>query len=483
MGLLAFFLGIIILFFTLSRGPWIAAILAILLVTGLMLYKYKVKVILTGSKSLALIFLIILVTLSCIGLSNDSTTAYWKNRVVSATSMEHRLHIWSIGLQAFKEKPFIGWGLEGFKIAFNKHYTPYSKNINVPFQETHVDKAHNVYVDVAVTGGAMALIIYILLIFGSLAVNLKYIINLLTKDSSDKLWLAIGFAGSILAYMAYAMSAFHIVINVLWLLLALAWTNNLNLKPAIPLPSNNACVRIVPFIVVIITLIFSYYSIITPVLAVNATNRGLIEAHQGKIEESVDSLKQALSYNSFVSNAIRAQSAVLAINSPVGDQGSAIDIFYTHIAETTDDSFITEPYNSYYHLLYGMYYGKLSEVNPDMLEKAEYHFQRSAQLAPGNGEAYFQWGKMHFNLGNMTKAKIKLERALLLIPNNKDVYAFAGSFYVLTGDVDRGITYLQKAVDLKHVFDPIDINALLNSIEESEERQKLEQFYQNITEK
>lgn len=480
---LALILGGIILFFTFSRGSWIAAILAVILVISLFLYKYKARIILPKFKSLALVFLIIIITLSYIGLSNNLNNEYWKNRIVSTISMEHRLHIWSIGLQAFKEKPLIGWGLESFKIAFNKYNKHSLENTthHVPFQETHADRAHNEYIDMAVTGGIVALIIYILLIFGSLITNLRYVINSSVKNNPSRLWMAAGFAGSLLAYAIYVMSAFHVIVNIPWLLLALAWTNNLTLEEsASSSPINSIPVRTIPFIVIVTTLTLLYYSVITPVLAVNAANKGIIGLNQGKIEESIDNLETALSYNSFVSNAIRVQSTVLAINSPIADQESVINNFYAYITEIADDTFITEPYNSYYYLLYGIHYGRLSELNPDLLEKAEYYLQKSAQFSPGSGEAYFQWGKMYFNLGKMTKAKIKLERALLLIPNNKNVYAFAGSFYILTGDVNRGITFLQKAIALGCKIESMNIETLLNSLEGSEEKQEFEQFYQSI---
>ena len=478
---LALVLGIIVLFLTLSRGSWIAALLAILLVLCLYFYRYKRQIFnlkAIKTKPIVSLFLVIIIALSCIGLLNSPIGTLWKNRIINTTSIERRLHTWSIGVQAFKEKPIIGWGLENFKIAFNKHYIPFPASKNINFQETHVDRAHNEYIDIAVTGGITALIIYLLIIFLSLAINLKQIFNFPVKDKSNQLWLTIGFTGSILAYAIYAMTAFHLVVNILWLLLALAWANNLTLKP-ITLSTTNISFKIMLPIIIIAISIFSYYSIIKPVLAIDTANQGVIEFNQGKINKSLNSFKQSLSYKSFVSNPIRAQMAILVINNIANNQEQTLSTFYNYTNKITDNSFITEPQHSYYHLIFGIYYGKLSEFYPEFLKKAEYHFQKSAQLSLQNGEAYFHWGKMYIHLNDKTKAKIKLDRALLLIPNNRDLYALAGFFHISIGEIDNGIMLTQKAVDLG--YDPENIKMLLNTLEKPEEIQKVEQFYLDIT--
>ena len=309
--------------------------------------------------------------------------------------------------------------------------------------------------------------------------SIRYAISLSIKNNPDHLWIAIGFAGSLLAYTLYVMSSFHVIMNILWLLLALAWANNLTPKSPRSYV-DNIRLKTLPLIVIVVLLPLSYYSIINPLLAVNVANKGLLEFYQGEITESIDSFERSLAYKSFVSTPIRMHSSMLAVNSPAIDQESTMDDFYDYVTKVADGVFVAEPYNGYYYLLYGIHYGRLAEFDPSLLEKAEYYFKKSAELSPKQGEAYFQWGKMYFDLEDMTKAKIKLERALLLIPNNKEVYNFVGSFYILTGSTDRGIELLQKAIELKHVIDIREIKVLLDNIEEPEEKQKLEQFYQSI---
>lgn len=477
---LALILGVIALFYTFSRGSWIAAFLAILLVFGLYFYKYGRQIF--NLKVIKIISGIVLLLIIIIALSylNSPNSKILKNNIISTTSIEHRLHTWSVGLQAFKEKPIIGWGLENFRIGFNNYYTSSSKSTYVPFQETHVDRAHNGYIDIAVTGGIIALMIYLLIIFLSLAINLKQIFKSLTKNKSSQLWITIGFAGSILAYAIYVMTAFHLVVNILWLLLALAWTNNLILKSTTP-STPNISFKIISPIIIIVAITLSYYSIIKPVLAVNAANQGTIEFHQGRVDESLNSFKQSLSYKSFVSNPIRAQMVTLVTNNLTDNREEVLNNFRNYINEIIDNNFITEPYHNYYHMIFGIYYGELSNIYPEFLKRAEYHFQKSVQLSPGNGEAYIYWGKMYINLNNKVEAKIKLDKALSLTSNNRDLYILSGLFYISIGETDNGILFIQKAIDLEYDVSLINIEELLNIVKNPEEIQKVKQFYLDIT--
>ncbi|MEK7665047.1 MAG: O-antigen ligase family protein, partial [Patescibacteria group bacterium] len=68
-----------------------------------------------------------------------------------------RLVTWQITLKAIKENPWLGWGPENFYIAFEKYYDP------VPFnrQRPWWDKAHNVFLEIAVSSGILSSLLYI----------------------------------------------------------------------------------------------------------------------------------------------------------------------------------------------------------------------------------------------------------------------------------------------------------------------------------
>ena len=66
-------------------------------------------------------------------------------------SMQGRLGVWRAGLEAFAERPVLGWGPENFLAAYGRHATGYAAAT-----EAH-DRAHNQAVEAAVTTGAAGL--------------------------------------------------------------------------------------------------------------------------------------------------------------------------------------------------------------------------------------------------------------------------------------------------------------------------------------
>ncbi|KKQ23111.1 MAG: hypothetical protein US36_C0004G0012 [Candidatus Wolfebacteria bacterium GW2011_GWC1_37_10] len=74
-------------------------------------------------------------------------------------SVQTRLIAWRSSLEAFKEKPFIGWGLEGYLTAYSKYYDP----AYAVYGETWLDRAHNKIIDVAVMQGIFGILAYLAL--------------------------------------------------------------------------------------------------------------------------------------------------------------------------------------------------------------------------------------------------------------------------------------------------------------------------------
>lgn len=72
---------------------------------------------------------------------------------------ESRFSVWQVSLQAIKEKPILGWGPENFQIGFDKFYDPSLPKIAGIWW----DRAHNIFLDTAVSEGILGLIAYLAL--------------------------------------------------------------------------------------------------------------------------------------------------------------------------------------------------------------------------------------------------------------------------------------------------------------------------------
>lgn len=481
---LALIFGYIALCLTFSRGSWLAGIIASALVL-IIYFKYfrqhqKPSFRLTPKLIISLGVGGMVLLLGLLSF-NQQLDSLWQTKVVSSQSLTYRLHIWGVGLQSFKEKPLLGWGLENFKIAFDQNFQQPAGVTNLPFGETHANRAHNEYLDMAVAGGTLVLIIYLLLMFNALVVGIKKLFAV--KDNESRL-LTIGFIGSLLAYLVFAMTAFHLIVNFLWVLLVLAWMNNLVIKPSSS-HTPKLLSRAVVSVMAIIAVVGAYFTVVNPVLAVNQASSGTTKFLDGKIDESLAYFKKSLGYKSFASNTIRAQMVVLALNtSKVDNQKLSSNNFHHYLSSALKDNFLTEPLSSHYHLLFGMYNGKFARLNPNLVQSAEYHFRQCAQLSPNRGEVYLWWAKMYNSLGDKTRAEIKLEQALKLAPTSDTISAFAGFFYMLNGETAKGTLMFQKTLALRPNTPPDlieGLSGLIDALGPAEELQKIKIFYSELS--
>ena len=72
----------------------------------------------------------------------------------SESSTPARIMIWNAGLEAFAERPYLGWGPENFNDAYEKHFNS-NLYLDENIGEVWFDRAHNIVVDTLVTTGLM----------------------------------------------------------------------------------------------------------------------------------------------------------------------------------------------------------------------------------------------------------------------------------------------------------------------------------------
>ncbi|MBX4206169.1 O-antigen ligase family protein, partial [Candidatus Parcubacteria bacterium] len=78
------------------------------------------------------------------------------NLSLSELQSQGRYYIWPMAWQGIKERPILGWGQENFNYVFQEHYRPEMYNL-----EPWFDRAHNVFLDWAIAGGLLALLLYL----------------------------------------------------------------------------------------------------------------------------------------------------------------------------------------------------------------------------------------------------------------------------------------------------------------------------------
>lgn len=134
----------------------------------------------------------------------------------------NRGYIWKITLEIIKEHPLLGVGPDCLK---HEIYDNYYGNEDYLFKETIIDKAHNEYLQIAVTTGVPSLIVYIVLIMLILfRLLFKYINIVKTKGANSKEAIFIvAITASLVAYLFQAAANISItsVAPLFWAMLGI----------------------------------------------------------------------------------------------------------------------------------------------------------------------------------------------------------------------------------------------------------------------
>jgi O-antigen ligase len=158
---------------TRTRSAWVGLIISMALLTFAC---YKMKFNFKPLIKLIGLFLIILFSLNFYS-KNDTAKRIStivrdvKSVATLSTGYEYagskRIFIWKSAVKLIPEKTLLGYGPDTFDIAFMKNFSNESKKY---FGKAIVDKAHNEYIQIAVTSGIPSLILYIFML---IAITLK----------------------------------------------------------------------------------------------------------------------------------------------------------------------------------------------------------------------------------------------------------------------------------------------------------------------
>ena len=483
-GLTNVILGTFVLVLTWSRGAWLAAIVGGLVfgITYLNFFKkaWATRVVIGLIIGLGLL-------LGGLGLSQSLPEQSWVHKAVDkyflrSNSIVSRYQSWQIATKAIIERPLLGWGLENFNVVFDRNYQG-SQERNVTFAEVHTDRPHNDYLGMAINGGVVALVAYIVLLLSGIWLGYRQALKLIRqqKPYADTVFY-LGCLTTVVIYSVFALTAFQLVGIIPYLLLALTGLGQIFFVSSSVRPLHRSVWKMWACFFIGTGMVgLSYWSIVKPLLAVRFADRGTIVFQQQKFSQSWKFFQKSLAQNSYLSNTVRVQMVVLANNQrkTFVDQ-SEFNNFQLQLADLLPENHKTEPYNSYQYFIFGLYYGHLAEVWPEFLIKAETSFQRAVELAPNKAETYWQWGNIYGQLGNLEIAKTKYIKALDLEPYNGIINYRVGTWYLAQDDFDQGSALIQRALINGYTprFDEIKI--VTQFLDESAKFEQVELIYQAL---
>ena len=339
-------------------------------------------------------------------VKNNSTLSRYAEISWSNVNGQARQLIWPMALKGFEEKPFLGWGQDGFNYVFNKYYDP-----AMYAQESWFDRAHNAPLDFLVAGGILGFLSYLALFISALYL-LWFKRNSL--NITEKSLLTGLFAG----YLFQAIFVFDNLVSYIMFFTILAYVHSRSVedrekKKAFGLLSGFVSDEeyqnyiLVPAVVVLTVL--GVYFVNIPGLEANQT---LIQALQltqsGRVTEGIAEFKVALAYKSMGDSEIREQllsltPSVLKANGL--DQKIKQD-FLTLTVNEMEKQIAIVPKDARYYILMGSLLNNIG--NP---EQALPYIKKAIELSPQKQAMRFELVQSLYSLGQSEEAMAEAKAA------------------------------------------------------------------------
>lgn len=249
------------LFFTYSRGGWLGfiggMILTIIFYLFLNFSKFKFNFRKVLSIILVVIFGLIIVGFFILKQDNFVSTRIKSSFDLKSGSVASRVMFWGASLDAIKEKPLLGYGLETQKEVFVRYYEKdwaIYGDVN-----TYPNRAHNLVLDILLTQGILGLIAYLLLF----SLIIKYLSDI-ARRKGNKLFLALAIFLALSSYIISLLFGFTVVAtNVyFWLFAGIIFIlhdkNLLGLNKNIQINLKNKKIFIFKLIIIFILLLLIF---------------------------------------------------------------------------------------------------------------------------------------------------------------------------------------------------------------------------------
>jgi len=320
-----------------------------------------------------------------------------------------RFMVWGSAIEGFKEKPILGWGQENFGLVFDKYYNPEMYD-----REQWFDRAHNALLDWLLSGGILALLLYLALIYFTIysiwqkrgeqeshnlsGVDKAVLTSMLAAYIFQSLFVFDNVVGSILLFSLFAMvHSLSVVSKENYLLPEINFEIN----------NGNKWIVVIGIGVVIVgaSFFFNYKGLMTSRVLIKA----LVPNEKG-IQGNFEDFQKAINYKSFGNQEVREhlmQSAISLAN----NQNIPVDI-------------------------------RNQFVNFSVEEMRKQIEEKPLTVRP----RYFL-GSMLSMFGQYDLAINELEKALELAPNKTGVLIELAVAYIKKGDNDKSFEYATQAYD------------------------------------
>jgi len=406
---------------------------------------------------------------------------------LSTRTVNTRFWAWRAGLTGWKETPktiLFGWGPENFNVPFSKHFNP--KFFEGIGSETLFDRAHNMFVEILVTMGALSFAIYILMFVVAIRTLWKKV-----RQKSLEPAIGIGLISLVVAYMIHNSFIFDTSANFIVFFTALGFIcwltqrNEVNSKsgiinskqiqnpksqnPNYKLETKNYKLNTGHQTLLLLLLIGATYLIYkTNILQSKAnytTTRAIVRSWAGDFDGALAKYKEALVYDvpgkyeyrhrfaqwllEYLSGKKRGEKETAAL-------AYAIQQTQKNVNETQQD-YLPYLYISRAYIILGKDDPK-SPYNDEALKNS----LKALEISPNFVRTYYEIAQAYLNKKDYDSTIKYFEQAVKLNPDVGLSHWYLGATLIEVGNVEDGLKAVSRATELGYVFSESDTLRLIN---------------------
>lgn len=349
---------------------------------------------------------------------------------ISISDLDTRFTIWGMAIEGIGDRPLAGWGHEGFNYVFNTYYEP-----SLYAQEPWFDRAHNIYLDWAITGGIPALLLFLFL--GVSAAVAVY------RSRELESWERVLILSTLAAYAIQGLAVFDNLFTYVPMAMLLAYAHSLRARPIARLEKAGELQKItletVAAPAVLVCALLLIYMVNVPSYAAGKELiRGLTP--QGTIEERLGYFRSALEREPFATQETREQLLQFAQSVAAGSDVSNADKteVVSYAAEQMEIEIARAPEDARLRILYAGFLRNIGQFDAAREQAAI-----ARTLSPEKQTMLLEQGVIEWQAGNLEAARDFFAEAYALAPEGSDFAIYAAAGRIISSDIPGGKQLLQ----------------------------------------
>lgn len=351
------------------------------------------------------------------------------------TTVQTRFWAWSAGFKGWHDNAktmILGWGPENFNVPFSKYFNP--KFFTGPGSETFFDRAHNMFIEIFVTMGALGLLAY-LSIFATLFLALFRMMRL----PGDGRIIGIGFTSLAVAYIIHNAFIFDTSANFITFFMVLAFVTHISAsgiegaenQKSRPMPWTTLQ-KTTAAALSVLAAIAVYATNVRPTMANFATTRAIVAGWQGDWTTAISKYRQSIGYGAPGYYEYRHRFAQYLLEVVGSADTAKIPNFNQVVLEVIDEvqkNVDENPMDYLPYLYQSRLYIMLGKNDPDSVynDKALEKSMKALEISPTFVRTYYEIAQAYLNKDDSAVAFDWFKKAMELNPAVSVTYWYMGS--------------------------------------------------------